>query len=83
VLKRIFKTYIDFDTDYLICPEESLSIYELIGEVDNYIDEKLKRFPLNRIQKKELKSIKDQFFENYLIRNEDLFKSKELLRQTI
>jgi hypothetical protein len=32
--------------------EETLSVYGLLGEVDDYIDEKLKRFSLNRIQKK-------------------------------
>jgi hypothetical protein len=50
--------------------------------MDHYIDKNLKRFRLNnRIQKKELKSIKHQFLENYLIRNKDSFKMKKLLKQ--
>jgi hypothetical protein len=40
-------TYADFDRKYIICPEETLTVYGLLKEVDDYIDLKLGRFPLN------------------------------------
>jgi hypothetical protein len=42
-LELLIMTYADFDRKYLICPEETLAIYGLIKEVDNYIDLKLGR----------------------------------------
>jgi hypothetical protein len=36
-------TYADFYRKYLICPKETLAVYGLIKEVDNYIDLKLRR----------------------------------------
>jgi hypothetical protein len=40
-IELLIMTYVDFDRKYLICPEETLVVYGLIKEVDNYIDLKL------------------------------------------
>jgi hypothetical protein len=37
-IELLMMTYVDFDRKYLICPEETLAVYGLIKEVDNYID---------------------------------------------
>jgi hypothetical protein len=42
-LEAILRIFVDFDRDYLIYPEETLEIYGLIEDVDDYIDNKLKR----------------------------------------
>jgi hypothetical protein len=74
-------TYADFDRKYLICPEETLAVYGLIKEVDNYIDLKLGRVPLNLYQQNQITIAKSNFIEGYMKINENSFKSKELLKQ--
>jgi hypothetical protein len=46
-LELLIITYADFDRKYIICPEETLAVYGLLKDVDDYIDLKLGRFPLN------------------------------------
>jgi hypothetical protein len=46
-LELLIMTYADFDRKYLICPEETLAVYGLLKDIDDYIDLKLGRFPLN------------------------------------
>jgi hypothetical protein len=36
--------------EYIICPEETLAVYGLVKDIDDYIDLKLGRFPLNIYQ---------------------------------
>jgi hypothetical protein len=74
-------TYVDFDRKYLICPEEILAVFDLLKEVDNYIDQKLGRFPLNLYQQNQMAIAKSKFIEGYMKINEHSFKSKELLKQ--
>jgi hypothetical protein len=74
-------TYVDFDRKYLICPEETLAVYGLLKEVDNYIDQKLGKFPLNAYQQNQITIAKSKFIEGYMKLNENSFKSKELLKQ--
>jgi hypothetical protein len=38
-------TYPHFDRKYIICPEETLAVYGLLKDVDDYINLKLKNFP--------------------------------------
>jgi hypothetical protein len=49
-LELLIMTYTDFDRKYLIHPEETLGVYGLLKEIDDYIDLKLGRFPLNIYQ---------------------------------
>jgi hypothetical protein len=49
-LKLMIITHADFDRNYIICPEETLAVYGLLKYVDDYIDLKLGRFPLNLYQ---------------------------------
>jgi hypothetical protein len=58
-IEKIIKTYLK----YLICPEVSLAIYGLLEEVDDYIDNRLKKFPLNKVQKLKVKSIFRRLFK--------------------
>jgi hypothetical protein len=58
-----------------------LAVYGLIKEVDNYIDLKLGRFPLNEYQQNQMAVAKSKFIEVYLKINENSFKSKKLLKQ--
>jgi hypothetical protein len=37
-LELVIMTYADFDKKYIICPEETLALYGLLKEVDDYID---------------------------------------------
>jgi hypothetical protein len=60
---------------YLICPEETLVVYGLLKEVDNYIDLKLGRFPLNAYQQNQMAIAKNKFVEGYMKINENSFKS--------
>jgi hypothetical protein len=83
VWKEIIKTYLDFDRNYLICPEEFFAIYGLVEDVDNHIDDKLKRFPLNKLQRLKVKETRDQFLGINLQRVENSFKSKDLLKQYV
>jgi hypothetical protein len=53
-LELLIMTYADFDRKYIICPEETLAVYGLIKEVDNYINLKLGRFPLNLYQQNQI-----------------------------
>jgi hypothetical protein len=80
-LELLILTYADFDRKYIICPEETLAVYGLIKEVDNYIDLKLGRFPLNLYQQNQMTIAKSKFIEGYMKINENSFKSKELLKQ--
>jgi hypothetical protein len=48
-------TYADFDRKYIICPEKTLAVYGLLKDIDDYIDLKLGRFPLNIYQQNVLK----------------------------
>jgi hypothetical protein len=73
-------TYADFDKKYIICPEETLAVHGLLKEVDNYINLKLRRFPLNLYQQNQMAIAKSKFIEGYMKINENSFKSKELLR---
>jgi hypothetical protein len=74
-------TYADFDRKYIICPVESLAVYGLIKEVNNYIDLKFGRFPLKLYQQNQMAIAKSKFIEGYMKINENSFKSKELLKQ--
>jgi hypothetical protein len=58
-----------------------LGVYGLIKDVDDYIDLKLGRFPLNLYQQNQMVIIKNKFIEDYLKINENSFKSRELLNQ--
>jgi hypothetical protein len=49
-LELLIMTYADFDRRYIICPEETLAVYGLLKEINDYIDLKLGRFPLNLYQ---------------------------------
>jgi hypothetical protein len=64
-LELLILTYADFDRKYLICQEETLAVYGLIKEVDNYIDLKLGRFPLNLYQQNQMTIAKSKFIEGY------------------
>jgi hypothetical protein len=44
----LLMTYADFDRKYIIYPEETLTIYKLLKDIDDYINLKLGRFPLNK-----------------------------------
>jgi hypothetical protein len=72
-------TYVDFDRKYTICPEETLAVYGLLKDVDDYIDLKLGRFPLNIYQQNQMIVAKNKFIDDYMKINENSFKSKELL----
>jgi hypothetical protein len=74
-------TYADFDRKYIICPEEILAVYGLLKDVDDYVDLKLGRFPLNLYQQNQMVIAKNKFIEGYMKINENSFKSKELLNQ--
>jgi hypothetical protein len=63
VYKLILKTYVDLDGNYLRYPEEMLSVHSLIEELDNYIDERLKIYQLNEVQKEQIKVAKQDFIE--------------------
>jgi hypothetical protein len=76
-LEFLIMTYADFDRKYLICPEETLAVYELL----DYIDLKLGRFPLNIYQQNQMTIAKNKFIDGYLKINENSFKSRELLKQ--
>jgi hypothetical protein len=80
-IELLIMIYVDFDRKYIICPEETLAVYGLIKEVDNYIDLKLGRFPLNESQQNQMAISKSKFIEKYMKINENSFKSKELLKQ--
>jgi hypothetical protein len=80
-IELLIMTYMDFDRKYLICFEETLAVYGLIKEVDNYIDLKLGRLPLNEYQQNQMAIAKSKFIEGYMKINENSFKSKELLKQ--
>jgi hypothetical protein len=53
----------------LITLEESLAIYGLLEEVNDYINNKLKRFLLNKVQKLKIKETRDQFLESNFYQN--------------
>jgi hypothetical protein len=42
-LELLIMTYADFDRKYIICLEETLAVYGLLKDVDDYIDLKLGR----------------------------------------
>jgi hypothetical protein len=73
-LELLILTYADFDRKYIICPEETLDVYGLIKEVDNYIDLKLGRFPLNLYQQNQMDIAKSKFIKGYMKVNENSFK---------
>jgi hypothetical protein len=50
-------------------------------DVDDYIDLKLGRFPLNLYQQNQMVFAKNKFIEGYMKINENSFKSRELLNQ--
>jgi hypothetical protein len=75
-IELLIMTYMDFDRKYLICPEETLAVYGLIKEVDNYKDLKLGGFPLNEYQENQMAVAKSKFIEGYMKINENSFKSK-------
>jgi hypothetical protein len=74
-------TYEDFDRKYLICPEETLAIYGLLKDIDDYIDLKLGILLLNIYQQNQTTIVKNKFIDSYLKINGNPFKSKELLNQ--
>jgi hypothetical protein len=80
-LELLIMTYADFDRKYIICPEETLAVYGLFKDVDDYIDLKLGRFPLNVYQQNQMVITKNKFIKGYLKINENSFKSRELLTQ--
>jgi hypothetical protein len=80
-IELLIMTYVDFDRKYLIYPEETLAVYGLIKEIDNYIYLKLGKFPLNEYQQNQMAIAKSKFIEGYMKINENSFKSKELLKQ--
>jgi hypothetical protein len=80
-LELLIMTYADFDRKYIICPEETLTVYGLLKDVDDYIDIKLGRFPLNEYQQNQMVIAKNKFIEGYMKINENSFKSRELLNQ--
>jgi hypothetical protein len=80
-LELLIMTYADFDRKYLICPGETLAIYGLLRDVDDYIDLKLGRFPLNEYQQNQMVIAKNKFIEGHMKINENSFKSRELLKQ--
>jgi hypothetical protein len=47
-LELLIMTYTDFDRKYIICPEETLAVYGLLKDVDDYIGLKLGRFLLTK-----------------------------------
>jgi hypothetical protein len=59
-------TYADFDRKYIICSEEILAIYGLLKDIDDYIDLKLGRFPLNIYQQNQITIAKNKFIDGYL-----------------
>jgi hypothetical protein len=80
-LKPLLMTYADFYRKYIICPEETLAVYGLLKNIDNYIDLKLGRFPLNIYQQDQITVAKNKFINGYLEINKVSFKSKDLLNQ--
>jgi hypothetical protein len=80
-LELLIMTYADFDRKYIICPDETLAVYGLLKNVDDYINLKLGKFPLNIYQQNQMVVTKNNFIEGYLKINENSFKSKELLNQ--
>jgi hypothetical protein len=78
-LELLIMIYADFDRKYLICPEETLAVYGLLKDVDDYIDLKLRKFPLIIYQQNQIFIAKNKFIDGYLKINENSFKSKELL----
>jgi hypothetical protein len=80
-LELLIMIYTDFDKKYIICPEETLTVYGLLKDVDDYIDLKLGRFLLNIYQQNQMIVAKNKFIDGYLKINENSFKSKELLNQ--
>jgi uncharacterized short protein YbdD (DUF466 family) len=51
LLEGVIKTFLQFDSEYLIIPIKYMQVYGIMPELDNYIDSKRNRHPLTYMEK--------------------------------
>jgi hypothetical protein len=61
--------------------EETLDVYVLLKDVDNYIDLKLGRFPLNIYQQNQIVIYKNKFIEGYLFLRKRKRRNREIIKE--